>query len=133
MDDSQPTCSGLFSNPDDNHDGEGEADEPHAMTESAISESLKRKAPFAADIVPQLIDNKRNILEKSLSTAQRDRLLMAEAKQRTESRLVIADAMREASAKFNEVVESISDSMNTMTNTIGKSIEMLTHAMSSFC
>ena len=56
---------------------------------------------------------------------------MAEAKQETESRLAIADTMREASAKLNEVIESISGSMNTMTNTIGKSFEMLAHAMSS--
>ena len=133
MDDPQPTSSGLSSNPEDNQNEEGETDEPHSMTESSMSESLKRKAPFAADIVPQLIDNKRKVLEKSLSAAQRDKLLMAEAKQETESRLAIADAMKEASSKFSEVIDNISGSINTMTNTSGKSIEMLSHAMSSSC
>ena len=70
------------------------------MTEAASSESLERKAPFAADIVPQCIDNKRTFLEKSLSATQKDKLVMAEARQETESRLAIADANERSICKI---------------------------------
>ena len=137
MDNPQPnpsTSSRPSCNEDkDNEKDEGDVEEPFSITHSSVPECLKRKAPCAADVVPHLIDNKRKFLEKKLSAAQRDKLLMEEAKQEMESRIAIADAMREASAKFNEAIDSISSSMNAMTSTIGKSIEILSHAMSSSC
>ncbi len=59
-----------------------------------------RKRP-AVSAVPKLIDNKRRHMEKSLSAAQRDQLLLNEAKEDKEIRKDLSDSLRESSVMFN--------------------------------
>ena len=110
-------------------DTEQESNEDSQQGEGGppVVRGVKRRAPENA--VPKLIDSKRKYLEKKLSAAQRDQLLMEEAKQDKEIKRDLANAMRESTATFNTAMENISNSMNQMATAIGRSIEMLSQAM----
>ena len=85
----------------------------------------KRKA----NCVPKLIDSKRKHMEKQLSAAQRDQLLISEAKEDAQFRKDLAQAMRESTASFNESIKSISEAMVSLGAGVCRSIEMLSHAL----
>ena len=88
--------------------------------------SLKRPAQNA---VPKLIDNKRKHLEKTLSAAQRDQILLQEAREDKETRRDLASSMRESSQSFTASMQNISGSLSQLANGITRSIEMLSHAI----
>ena len=79
--------------------------------------------------VPHLIDNKRKHLERKLSAAQREQLLIREAKEDAQFRKDLSDAMRESTASFTESIKEISKSMSDIGSGICRSIEMLSHVM----
>ena len=79
--------------------------------------------------VPELIDNKRKHLERNLSAAQRDQLLMKEAKEDTQFRRDLAEAMRQSTASFSECIKDVSKSMSDLGAGVCRSIEMLSHAL----
>ena len=87
--------------------------------------SNKRKG----SCVPQLIDNKRKNLERNLSAAQRDQLLVKEARDDSRFRKDMADAMRESTKSFTESIQAVSRSMSDLGNGISRSIELLAQAM----
>ena len=89
------------------------------------STSNKRKE----SCIPQLIDNKRKNLERNLSAAQRDQLLVKEARDDSRFRKDMAEAMRESTKSFTESIQSVSKSMSDLGNGISRSIEMLAQAM----
>ena len=72
--------------------------EEGAINELSIAIPRKRKG----NCVPQLIDNKRKHLERNLSAAQRDQLLIKEAKEDSKFKRYLANVMRESSNKFAE-------------------------------
>lgn len=64
--------------------------------------------------MPKLIDSKKKHLEKELSAAQRDELLIKEA---TEDGLFwkeLAEAMRESTESFSQSIESVSKAMTNL-------------------
>ena len=85
----------------------------------------KRKKP-ADNPVPQLIDNKRKNLEKQLSAAQRD---VQEAKDESQSRREIAQAVKESNAGSIEALKSMTESMSQISQAFCKSFEALAHAL----
>ena len=95
------------------------------MAESSIVIPSKRKG----NCVPQLIDNKRKHLERNLSAAQRDQLLIQEAKEDSKFKRDLTNVMRESSDKFAESVKVIGQSMTDLGTGISRSIEMLSVAM----
>lgn len=102
--------------------------EKEGMEESTSTSEVvpsKRKG----DCVPQLIDNKRKHLERNLSAAQRDQLLIKEAKEDSKFKKDLADVMRESSNKFAESVKVIGQSMTDLGTGISRSIEMLSGAI----
>ena len=117
---------------DNNHDDESSDDsfitqnsgENNEIDQQAAS-SRKRKE----NCIPQLIDNKRKHLERNLSAAQRDQLLFKEARDDSQFRKDMADAMRESTKSFTESIQSISKSMTDLGSGISRSIEMLAQAM----
>lgn len=87
----------------------------------------KRKANVSA--VPKLIDDKRKHLQRSLSSAQRDQLLINEAKDDTSFRKELTEAMRESNETFSKSVESMSNSVKQLGDGICRSMEMLSRAI----
>eukprot|EP00794_Sanderia_malayensis_P001604 gene1604-1776_t len=67
---------------------------------------VTRKRP-SANQVPVLIDTKRKHLERNLSAAQRDKLLINEAKGEKQLRQDFASEIRESSSSFTEAVQGI--------------------------
>ena len=90
-----------------------------------VAQTKKRKG----SCVPKLIDNKRKHLQKTLSAAQRDELLIKEAKEDALFRKDLAEAMRESTASFSRSIESVSKTMTDLGAGVCRSIEMLSQAL----
>ena len=88
--------------------------------------TTRRKAP--GNVGPHLIDNKRKHLEKNLSAAQRDKMLLQEAKEDAQFRKELAQAMHESSVSFSESIKDISKAMTDLGAGMCRSIEMLSRA-----
>lgn len=68
-------------------------------------------------------------MEKQLSSAQRDQLLITEAEEDAQFRKDVVQAMRESTASFTESIKSVSDTMMIFVAGVCKSIETLSHVM----
>ena len=64
-----------------------------------------------------------------MSSAQRDLLLISEAKEDAKFRKVLAEAMRESTESFSKSMERVSNSMTQLGAGICQSMEMLSRAM----
>ena len=97
----------------------------------STSQESEEPAPkrVRVDQVPRLVDEKRKHLERRLSAAQRDGLLMKEAKDDSQFKKDLCEAMRESTAAFSESIKEISSSMTNIGNGICRSIEVLSQAL----
>ena len=86
-----------------------------ASTSSASNEATTRKRP-ASNPVPMLIDNKRKHMERQLSAAQRDKLLMQESKEEKEFRKDLSSSLKESNNIFAESMKAMSASMTCLIN-----------------
>ena len=91
----------------------------------SVTHTRKRKV----NCVPKLIDSKRKHLEKKLSEAQRDELLIKEVKEDGLFRKELAEAMRESTKSFSRRIESVSKAMTDLGAGVCRSIEVLSQAM----
>ena len=89
----------------------------------AVSTNSAHKRP--ANCVLQLIENKRKHLEKALSAAQRDKMLLEEAKEDARFRKEMRDSMRESSTTFAQGIKDVSKAILDMGAGLSRSIEML--------
>ena len=94
--------------------------------QSASVSSGKRKS---SSPIPKLIDDKRKHLERKLSAAQRDQLLLKEAKEDTQLKRDIAKAIRQPNESFSDSIQQMSNSMLQVAQGLTTSIEMMTKAM----
>lgn len=76
----------------------------------SVTHTRKRKV----NCVPKLIDSKRKHLEKELSAAQRDELLIKEATEDGLFQKDLAEAMRESTESFSQSIESVSKAMTNL-------------------
>ncbi len=83
------------------------------MITKIVSASLQGRTPkrAIADQVPRLVDEKGKHLEGSLSAAQRDSLLMKEAKHDAHFKNDSCEAMRESTAALVSSLKEIGTSM----------------------
>ncbi|CAB4002587.1 Hypothetical predicted protein [Paramuricea clavata] len=79
--------------------------------------------------IPHLIDNKRKHLEKALSAAQRDKLLLNEAKEDSTFRKNLAEATRQSTESFAIALKDVSTSIMNVGNGISRSMEMMSQAI----
>ena len=96
---------------------------------SASSSELATSSSNGNDSVPKLIDSKRKHLEKKLSAAQRNELLIKEAKEDALFRKELADAMQESAEFFSQSIESVSKAMTDLGAGVCRSLEMLSQAL----
>ena len=75
------------------------------------------------------IHNKRRHLEKNLSSAHCDKLLLDESKEDAQFRRDLAAAVRESTVSFTASMENIGRSMTQLSNSLCQSIEMLSQVM----
>ena len=94
--------------------------------QSASVSNGKRKS---SSPIPKLIDDKRKHLERKLSAAQRDQLLLKEAKEDAQLKCDVAEAIRQSNESFSNSIQQMSNSMLQVGQGLAKSIEMMTTAM----
>ena len=119
----------IFGSDEDENDelfAAGKKSELLSDEESQSKDGRKRKI---VNQVPKLIDNKRKHLEKTLSAAQRDGLLLNEAKEESKFRKDLADATREATSCFSKALKDVSSSMAQVGCGLSRSIEMMAQAV----
>ena len=81
------------------------------------------------DAAPKLIDNKRKHLERTLSASQRDQIFLKEARDDAKFWQDLAEAMKELTLCFSRAMEGVNSAITQIGETLGKSIEMLSHAL----
>ena len=79
--------------------------------------------------IPLLIDNKRKHLEKTLSAAQRDKLLLIEAREDSTFRKNLAEATKQSTELFSNALKDVSNSIVQVGNGISRSMEMMSQAI----
>lgn len=89
----------------------------------------KRKA---SSVVPTLIDNKRKHLERQLNAAERDRLLINDAKEEAMFRKEMINTIKESNATFLKAMESFSNSMSSVAGSLAKAMDNMAKASSPF-
>ena len=92
------------------------------------SEQLRSlKQPRSAGNVVQLIDNKRKLMERHLSSAKPDQILIDEAREDNKSRKDLAESMLQSNQVFAQSMQAVSSSMMSIAQTISRSFEVLSH------
>ena len=91
-------------------------------------EELPRNKCSTSNSVPRLIDNKRKHLKRQLSVAERDKLLINEAKEEVMFRNEMTEAIKESNLTFMRAMETIGTSMTAVAQSLSKSIENMTRA-----
>ena len=97
------------------------------MGETGPQETRKRQKP--EDGIPKLVDNKRRFLERNLSAAQRDKLLVEESKQEMQCRRDLVEAMKTSNDAFSEALKGISNTMQQLGAGICQSVQVLSQAL----
>ena len=82
-------------------------------------------------IVPKLVDNKRKHMERALSAAQRDGILLNDAKEDRVCRNKMVDVMKTSSESIASALEKVGDSMILMSNSLSRSMETLAQSLSA--
>ena len=99
------------------------------IEEESIKQSSSEKRKSEESQVPRLIDNKQKHLGKTLSAAQRDQLLLQQAKDDAQFRKTLAETLQESNRVFAELLNGISQSITNLGNTFRRSMQVLTQAM----
>ena len=89
----------------------------------------KQETPTS--IVPKLVDNKRKHMERALSAAQRDGILLNDAKEDKVFRKEMVEVMKTSSESFASALERVGDSMILISNSLIRSMEMLAQSLSA--
>ncbi len=112
------------------YDGSDEADdEVHEGERPEIDNVKDRRKRKSESQVPKLVDNKRKHMQKTLSAAQRDQLLLHEAKEDNQCRKDLAAAMQNSTDSFSKALDGMSNSMMQIGAGICRSLEVMAHAM----
>eukprot|EP00794_Sanderia_malayensis_P002553 gene2553-2948_t len=109
--------------------GYGRDDEFQEGERSEIDIGNDRRKRKSESQVPKLIDNKRKHMQKTLSAAQRDQVLLNETKEDNQLRKDLAAAMRESTDSFAKAFNGMSNSVVQIGAGICKSLEVMAHAM----
>ena len=87
------------------------------------------KTPKRKENVRKFVDDKRKHLQRNLSAAQRDKMLLDEAKEDAQFRKDMTEALRESTESFSKGVKEISSAMLGVGAGMSQSIQMLTNAL----
>jgi hypothetical protein len=107
-------------------DGDSLSESDDDANKTSNNTQLKRKAP---NQIPKLMDNKRKHLEKTLSAAQRDKMLLDEAKEDTKFRKDLSQSINRSTDSFTNAMDGVSSTLMQLGKSICQSVEMLSRAM----
>ena len=92
--------------------------------------SIRKKRSSFSDPV-QLIDNKRQHLEKGLSARQRDQLLLKESKEDSLFRRELCESIKQSNETFAQAIRAMSSSFIQVAESMRQSVEALSNNTSS--
>ena len=105
---------------------------PAECNNKTLPVSKKRKAEMvgdaASDPIPRLIDNKRKHLERQLSAAQRDQLLLKESKEDSQFKKDMADAIKQSDQTFANAMQQMSQSISQVAHGMTQSMQAMSQA-----
>ena len=105
-------------------------DDSDDLTGIGDNENISRKRKVV-NPTPKLIDNKRKHMERQLSSAQRDQLLMNEAKEDSKFKRDMAEAMRQSNETFATSMQQMSTSIVQVAQSLSQSVELMSRALFS--
>ncbi len=112
-------------------EGENNSNEPEVYDDESLelegSEFSAQATPTS--IVPKLIDRKRKNMERALSAAERDSLLMGDAKEDKRFRREMAEAMKASAASFSDALGTVSATMMQISNSLSRSMELIAQSL----
>ncbi|PFX21213.1 Membrane primary amine oxidase [Stylophora pistillata] len=106
-----------------------QADQSPQGGETSSDQSRSLKRPRSSSPVVQLIHNKRKHMERQLSSAKRDQILIDEEREDNKSRKDLAESMLQSNQVFAQSMQAVSSSMMCIAQTMSRSFEMLAHAL----
>lgn len=68
-------------------------------------------------------------MERQLSSAKRDKILLDEAREDNKSRKDLAESMLQSNQVFTQSMQAVSSSMMCIAQTVSRSFEMLSHPL----
>ena len=105
---------------------------PTECNNKIVPVSKKRKAETvgdaATDPIPRLIDNKRKHMERQLSAAQRDQLLLKESKEDSQFKKDMADAIIQSDQTFANAMQQMSQSISQVAQGMTQSMQAMSQA-----
>ena len=90
---------------------------------------IGRKRKYAQNPAPRLIDNKRKHMERQLSAAQRDQLLLNESKEDAQFKRDMAEAIRQSNETFATAIQQMSMSIMQVAQGMARSMEMMSNVI----
>lgn len=100
-------------------------DEVQVNSTQAKVTNQKRKTE---NIIPKLIDNKRKHMERQLSAAKRDELLLKESKEDSQFKKDTAEAIRQSNKTFESSMQQMSSSIVQVAQSLTQSMEIMGRA-----
>ena len=108
-----------------NHTLPSEINEVEVNSTQPKVTSQKRKPE---NIIPKLIDNKRKHMERQLSAAKRDELLLKESKEDLQFKKDMVEAIRESNRTFENSMQNMSFSIAQVGQSLTQSMEIMARA-----
>ena len=90
---------------------------------------IGQKRKMHSNPVPKLIDNKRKHMERQLSAAQRDELLINEAKEDSQFKKSLAEAIQQSNETFAQSMQQMSMSIMQVAQGLSRSMEIMSQAL----
>ncbi len=95
-----------------------------SVIEKASNNAKKRKAETVRPVIPQLIDNKRKHMERQLSAAQRDQLLLQESKEDSKFKRDMTKAIKQSDQTFANAMQQMSQSIVHVAESLTQSMKV---------
>jgi len=95
---------------------------PAPVVDKPVTSCKKRKAETA---IPQLIDNKRKHMERQLSAAQRDQLLLQESKEDSKFKKDMTEAIKQSDQTFANAMQQMSQSIVQVAESLTQSLRVI--------
>ncbi len=92
---------------------------------------MKKKAKKTVSAVPRLVDNKRKQMEKTLSAAKRDQILMNATKEDLIMKKQMITSLEESNKSLQSTMQKMTESMSSMAEGISAGMRMIAMAMAS--
>jgi len=90
---------------------------------------FQRQVPKSSQVISKLVDNKRKHMEKGLSQAQRDQVLMNTAKEEVLMKRQMLQAFQRSSSSLDENLSKMTNCLNSLGEGISSGMQMIAMAL----